>query len=635
VRRSRKGTRYALVGFFLICAVVLGGMAWASSATWQLAKLKLEEDHLQKVRGALGRMDDYILGVLKGEASREYGEYHALWEPEIMFSKQGHDLDTRILLQPSPIATSHPTRDWVDLWFHVNEQGDWSSPHLPHDEELDEVLSDLVIKNWGLSATNRAYHALNWVRGKVSVTELCARLSAAIERDRILGASTDVLDAPPLPQVTSGSWPERISPVPLGRSRRPLTRRGSPLSLQQKYVPEPKCILEGASEREDPSASGERGPQTSTDVVTSTLVPLWLSVDGGEGPKIAFVRTAVQGSVVEYQGFIGEWARLKPELLRRIANVFPDADVEPVFPLAAEVIDPAAISENEMEQLPVRLVVPETATRANVWRSVRGVLLTSWTAAVVVLVLAGWGVRNLVALTDRRLQFAYAVTHELRTPLTTFRLYTDMLASGLVPESSKEEYLWTLNAEAQRLATLVEDVLEYARLENQKVRLTPSELEGRSLLDRLTPAFEERCKVNGVASRTQNDVAEGQPVHTDVDLVGQIAGVLVNNACRHARGSKDATVMLHLATENGSLQLDVVDTGPGIDRADARKIFKPFRRGRNADATGQGGIGLGLSLARSWASLLGGRLELVARQHPRFGGAHFRLTIPTHMSARE
>jgi signal transduction histidine kinase len=279
--------------------------------------------------------------------------------------------------------------------------------------------------------------------------------------------------------------------------------------------------------------------------------------------------------------------------------------------------------------------VPEAATTANVWRSVRGVLLTSWTAALVVLALAGWGVRNLVALTERRLQFAYAVTHELRTPLTTFRLYTDMLAAGLVPEESKEQYIQTLHRESQRLSTLVEDVLEYARLENQRIRLNPQELDGHSLLTQLAPAFEERCKTHGVTPRASNDLPEHQMLRTDVDLVGQIAGVLINNACRHARGSKDASVLLHLAGENGTLQLDVVDTGPGIERTDARGIFRPFRRGRNADATGQGGIGLGLSLARSWAGLLGGRLELVARQHPRHGGAHFRLTIPTRLPTEE
>ena len=78
--------------------------------------------------------------------------------------------------------------------------------------------------------------------------------------------------------------------------------------------------------------------------------------------------------------------------------------------------------------------------------------------------------------------------------------------------------------------------------------------------------------------------------------------------------------------------IDVVDTGKGIDRTDARRIFKPFRQGRGAADDARGGIGLGLALARSWARLLGGRLELIDRSHPEHHGAHFRLTVPDQLT---
>ena len=97
------------------------------------------------------------------------------------------------------------------------------------------------------------------------------------------------------------------------------------------------------------------------------------------------------------------------------------------------------------------------------------------------------------------------------------------------------------------------------------------------------------------------------------------------------RGAERATVAVFLSGENGRVHLDVIDSGPGVPRRDARTIFKPFRRGRGADAAAKGGIGLGLALARSWAGLMGGRLDLVARHHPEHGGAHFRLTIPARL----
>jgi signal transduction histidine kinase len=250
-----------------------------------------------------------------------------------------------------------------------------------------------------------------------------------------------------------------------------------------------------------------------------------------------------------------------------------------------------------------------------------------------VLLVAGWGLRNLVALTERRMQFAYAVTHELRTPLTTFRLYSDMLSAGLVPDESRQGYLDTLNRESIRLSSLVEEVLEYARLESQRARLNLVETDGSSLIRLISETFEKVCMDNGIKARTENIIAKDRQLRVDVDVVNRIAGVLVNNACRHARGASDATALIRLSAENGRLHLDVIDSGPGITRADARTIFKPFHRGRGADKAARGGIGLGLALARSWATLLGGRLELAARHDPQYGGAHFRLTIPVSVQS--
>ncbi|RME36637.1 MAG: sensor histidine kinase, partial [Planctomycetota bacterium] len=336
-------------------------------------------------------------------------------------------------------------------------------------------------------------------------------------------------------------------------------------------------------------------------------------------------REAHVGETSFYQGFIGDWDRLKPELLRRIQDEFPEADLIPVT-------SDEGISEWQVINLPVRLQVPEIPGGAArvAWRQVRGPLITMWAAGAAVLVVAGFGLWNLVSLMERRMQFAYGVTHELRTPLTTFRLYSDMLSAGLVPESARQEYLDTLNRESIRLASLVEDVLEYARLESNKVRLSVTETDGPSLLATIEETLVERCRKNGVRPQTENAVLNGEPIRTDVDLVHRIATVLVDNGVRHARGREDAVVLVRLRADHDHLLLDVIDSGPGIDRRDARTIFKPFRRGRNSETSAQGGIGLGLALARSWAQLLGGRLELVARRHEHYGGAHFRLIIPSH-----
>ena len=203
--------------------------------------------------------------------------------------------------------------------------------------------------------------------------------------------------------------------------------------------------------------------------------------------------------------------------------------------------------------------------------------------------------RNLIALTERRLQFAYAVTHELRTPLTTFRLYSDMLSAGLVPEPARQQYLDTLNLESQRLSSLVESVLEYARLENHRVKLHVTSTDGASLLRVLGGDLARRCEANGVEPVMHNRLPDQKVLQTDVDLVSQISGVLVNNACRHASLAAEPKVLLELAGENGKIHLDIADTGPELTAATPAASSSPSVAGRDADKTARGGVGLGLA----------------------------------------
>src|SRR5947208_9025234 len=125
-------------------------------------------------------------------------------------------------------------------------------------------------------------------------------------------------------------------------------------------------------------------------------------------------------------------------------------------------------------------------------------LVLAWAAALFALAVVGLGGWSLLDLSERRFRFVSAVTHELRTPLTTLRLYLDMLNSGLVrDESQKTEYLKTLDAESDRLHRLVSNVLDFARLEKQRPRLTLRETKVEDLLEQVRANWQERCKAAG------------------------------------------------------------------------------------------------------------------------------------------
>ncbi|HNQ23552.1 MAG TPA: HAMP domain-containing sensor histidine kinase [Phycisphaerae bacterium] len=622
--RGRLGTRLALVGFGLIVAVTLGGMTWGTLATLRLARVDLAQQHAAKVRKALWQLDSLLTPVIMHEAGRHYTHYVPFYRPLDVWTVDGVPLERGSILLRSPLLNP-PSSSWVELYFQVCPDGTWSSPQLPETADLPWVEpGSLQLSEQRQEIVRRRLEELS---STLPLSELRQRVAKARAAEEGLYGDSG-------PAVIMRAL---RSDVPPDYQRRTRAQRFAQLNTLPVLECDPAQIVVGNVDRQWTEPQTQEGEATEAAsplaaIEVSPMTSIWL--DGCCGPKarLAFVRTVTIDSDEYLQGFVACWAELKPGLLAHISELFPAADLQPVSDRAT--VDPATI-EMMMSSIDAKLAVPpdETATLGAAWRSVRPTLLTSWAAAVLVLAGAGFGVRSLLALTERRLQFAYAVTHELRTPLTTFRLYSDMLSAGLVPEPSRQEYLDTLDRESERLASLVEGILEYARIENQKVRLNPTAVEGEALVRQLLERFRERCAAAGVQLLSESTWPDGWSIRTDAELVQQVVAVLVNNACRYAQRGGGGTVVLCAAGANGRLVLDVIDNGPGIDRADARTIFKPFRRGRRVEAGAAGGIGLGLALARNWARLLGGKLELAARHDAHYGGAHFRLTVPDRTDA--
>jgi signal transduction histidine kinase len=238
--------------------------------------------------------------------------------------------------------------------------------------------------------------------------------------------------------------------------------------------------------------------------------------------------------------------------------------------------------------------------------------------------------RGTLSLSERRAAFVSAVTHELRTPLTTFKMYSEMLAEGMVPDENKrQEYLSTLCAEASRLNHLVENVLAYARLERGSARRRVETVTVRELIDRVRPRLVQRVDQAGM--RLQEDVpasASAMVVRVDVGAVEQILFNLVDNACKYAASSEtEPIVHLEALPERSQFTLlRVRDHGRGISAEAAKRLFQPFSKSADEAAHSAPGVGLGLALCRRLARSLGGHL----RFNPSVpGGACFELRLPT------
>jgi signal transduction histidine kinase len=313
---------------------------------------------------------------------------------------------------------------------------------------------------------------------------------------------------------------------------------------------------------------------------------------------------------------------LQELLAGEVTDLFPEAQLLPMR--ESEPSQP----ERTMTAMPFLLDPgPSTVVVSDPgWTPLRVGLALAWLAALIALLAVGLGGWSLLNLSERRIRFVSAVTHELRTPLTTLRLYLDMLVHGLVRDDRQRgEYLHTLHAETDRLNRLVANVLDFSRLENQRPRLNRVPVSVADLLEQARCTWAGRCQDADKELIVENSLAADASLRTDRELVQQVLGNLIDNACKYSRGAEDHRLWVRARGEWDRVVFEIEDRGPGVPVKDRRLIFRAFRRGRGSDETA-GGVGLGLALARRWTELLGGRLTLQSGSEGC--GACFRVELP-------
>ena len=224
---------------------------------------------------------------------------------------------------------------------------------------------------------------------------------------------------------------------------------------------------------------------------------------------------------------------------------------------------------------------------------------------------------RLAATEERERQFLMSVSHELRTPLTAIKGHVDALRDGLIDDPELiGASLDVVANEATRLERLVGDVLDLAKLRAHRFTVHTEEVDMGRLVEQAYGSFGDEARRREIAY-TIGGADEAPTIITDGDRVLQVITNLLKNAFRWTPDGGAIGVALDAA--NGTVRVDVTDTGPGISREDARRIFSPFV---SHDTQG---TGLGLPIAQELAGALGGRIEL---QSEPGHGSRFRLVLP-------
>jgi signal transduction histidine kinase len=228
-----------------------------------------------------------------------------------------------------------------------------------------------------------------------------------------------------------------------------------------------------------------------------------------------------------------------------------------------------------------------------------------------------------VALARLKSDFVSNVSHELRTPLALIRLYAETLELGRITAQEKmEEYYRIIRKESERLTALINNILDFSRIEAGRKEYDFRETDIAELVRNTLDAYRFQIEQQGFAFE-QNIDSSIPAVRVDREAIARALVNLVNNALKYSPNEKFISVRLYRA--DGALKLEVVDRGIGITRREQAKIFEKFYRTGDALVHNTKGSGLGLSLVRHITHAHGGEVEVESTPGK---GSKFTVSLP-------
>lgn len=233
---------------------------------------------------------------------------------------------------------------------------------------------------------------------------------------------------------------------------------------------------------------------------------------------------------------------------------------------------------------------------------------------------------NLALHTANQLKgdFLATMSHELRTPLSVIIGFSELLNNAALTEKQRK-WIENIHSSGKHLLNLLNDVLELAKIEAGKMQVKVQEFNIRELCEGVANIFRQQAESKRLV--LDCDVQEPLPtVKQDSQKLRQILWNLLSNAVKFT--PEGGRIQMLVTAEEGELVVQVIDTGVGIAPEDQEAVFEKFRQSSQVLTREQGGSGLGLSISRELAKLLGGDLTL---QSTLGQGTTFTLRIPLQL----
>ena len=234
-----------------------------------------------------------------------------------------------------------------------------------------------------------------------------------------------------------------------------------------------------------------------------------------------------------------------------------------------------------------------------------------------------WQSRELEKANRLKSEFLASMSHELRTPINALIGYTSLMIDRIYGEITpkQEEGLHRIQASAQHLLALINDILDLAKIEAGKMPLHLEEVPASQIIAEITQQIEPLVRKK--ALEFVIDIPPNAPMmHTDRTKVKQILLNLLSNAVKFTHSGR---VTLRVVPAATTVRMDIIDTGIGIRTQDLHAIWEDFRQVDQSRTREFGGTGLGLSITRKLVEALGGSIHVESEYGE---GSTFSITLP-------
>jgi PAS domain S-box-containing protein len=267
-------------------------------------------------------------------------------------------------------------------------------------------------------------------------------------------------------------------------------------------------------------------------------------------------------------------------------------------------------------------LVPIMRGREEVWLSVTEAVMRDPVGAVAGRIFAFRDISGDRLVEQVKSDFVSTVSHELRTPLTSIYGFAETLLRQdvMFGEEERRTFLRYIASESQRLTTIVDTLLNVARLDTGDLQVNLAETDVRDVVGQVLEGVRVDDGHQVVVELPEQPLA----ATADPEKLRQVFAILVDNALRYS--PEGGRVSVGAALRQDTVEVSVADEGIGIPQADQEQIFRKFYRGADAELrVGAGGTGLGLFIARGLVTAMGGRIWVSSREGE---GSRFSFELP-------